>query len=209
MSIPLTPLSQVAGVTVPSLGLPPFAQYTAQRGPTPRFNLPHRKSPAYNIKKLRDRNMQVLRLTATGMKQKDVAEIVGVSPITVSNTINSDLGQAYLERLREEIDATAIQVARDMVRLGQKAVDHYRRVLDMEEGKTSDRNYVATQVVSFINRQAVGSTEGSSRREFSQSEIEAIKARVAQRREEAIARGDLIEATVIESKTPENNGDSD
>ena len=57
------------------------------------------------IKQLWQRSHEIINLSARGFKNNDIAEILNISPETVSNTLNSKLGQLKLSDIRMERDA--------------------------------------------------------------------------------------------------------
>lgn len=103
----------------------------------------------YNIKQLWQRSHEIINLAAQGFKQAQIAEILNVHPVTVSNTLNSDLGQhkmAELRRLKDEdakITVEKIRVLRD------KALQVYHEVFDDVSGETNlkDKARLADTVI--------------------------------------------------------------
>jgi len=66
----------------------------------------------YNLKRLWGKQREVIRLVSSGLYNvNEVASIVGLSPRTVSNIINSPLGKSHMEILQGAKDSTAIDVA--------------------------------------------------------------------------------------------------
>ena len=65
----------------------------------------------YDIKRLWGQQKEILRLVASGLyKNKDIADIVGVTPQTVSNIINSALGKQTLEILNGAADSEMVDL---------------------------------------------------------------------------------------------------
>jgi hypothetical protein len=59
---------------------------------------------SYNIKQLWQSHEAILRLTATGLNNKQVAAVTGVTPQTVSNARNSPAGRAKLLEYSASLD---------------------------------------------------------------------------------------------------------
>lgn len=117
------------------------------REPDKRRN-PERKT--YDIKSLWQRNHEILNLAARGFKQCEIAEILSIHPQTVSNTLNSELGERKLSDLRLERDAEAKKVSEKIRVITNKALDTYHQIFDDEDGQVSlkDKGEFAT---SFLN----------------------------------------------------------
>lgn len=88
----------------------------------------------YDINSLWQRSHEILALAVRGLKQTEIAEILGISPQTVSNTLNSDLGKQKLSILRRGRDENAIVAAERIDLLAQKALDVYEEIFDDEGG---------------------------------------------------------------------------
>ena len=65
----------------------------------------------YDIKRLWGQQKEILRMVASGLyNNKQIAEMVGVTPQTVSNIINSSLGKQTLEVLQGAADAETVDL---------------------------------------------------------------------------------------------------
>ena len=67
----------------------------------------HRK---YQISHTWEIHNEIIRLTAVGMRQVDIAAQLGVTAAMVSYTLNSDIARARLAELRGMRDAEAVDV---------------------------------------------------------------------------------------------------
>jgi DNA-binding NarL/FixJ family response regulator len=85
----------------------------------------------YNIKQLWQRNHEILNLVSQGLNHNLVAEIVGVTPACVSQTVNSDLGKAKLSEIRQERDDEAKKIMRKFVSLQPRPFKFIMRFLIM------------------------------------------------------------------------------
>ena len=84
----------------------------------------------YDIKQLWQRSHEILGLALQGMKQVEIAKILNISPVTVSNTLNSTLGKEKLSVLRGERDEHYIQVSEEIKKLTIKALNTYHQLFD-------------------------------------------------------------------------------
>lgn len=113
-----------------------------------------RKAPVgerktYDIKKLWQHNHEIINLAAQGFKQLEIAEILGISPATVSNTLNSTLGQQKLSEIRFGRDIEAKKTNEKIRILTTKALQTYHEIFDDDSGNVSlkDKKQVADTVL--------------------------------------------------------------
>jgi len=84
----------------------------------------------YDIKQLWQRSHEILGLALQGLKQVEIAKILNISPVTVSNTLNSTLGKTKLSEMRGERDEHYIRVNEEVKKLTIKALDTYHQLFD-------------------------------------------------------------------------------
>lgn len=84
----------------------------------------------YEIKHLWNLHHDILRQSALGRKNVDIAETLNITPATVSYTRNSILGKEKLEGLQEQADAETVNVVRRIKMLAPKALDVLNDILD-------------------------------------------------------------------------------
>lgn len=83
-----------------------------------------------NIQQLWQHSHEIILLKLQGYKNTQIAELLGISPQTVSNTINSDLGKEKLSRLREERDGEATQFHQRVNELTERALEVYSEIFE-------------------------------------------------------------------------------
>ena len=88
----------------------------------------------YDIKSLWQRSHEILAMAIRGMKQVEIAEVLDISPQTVSNTLNSDLGQQKLSVMRKGRDDKAVEVSERIESLTEKALEVYDKIFKDEGG---------------------------------------------------------------------------
>ena len=84
----------------------------------------------HDIKQLWQRSHEILGLLLQGYKQVEIAEMLNVHPVTVSNVANSKLGKEKLSKMRSERDEEFIEVSKEVSRLAEKAIKVYEEIFD-------------------------------------------------------------------------------
>jgi transcriptional regulator len=102
----------------------------------------------YQVKQLWDRQNEILRLSVLGMKQTEIAERLGVTPQTISNTLGSELVQEKMAIMVAERDAATVDLSRQIKELAPKALEIIKDAL-ADNGKlgTKDQVKVAQDVL--------------------------------------------------------------
>lgn len=138
-----------------------------------------RKSP--NIKSLWQRNHEIVNLSARGFKNTEIAEILNITPQTVSNTLNSELGERKLSELREGRDEEAKKVQEKIRVLTEKALNVYHEIFDDESGECSlkDKKAAADTVALELSglRAPTRVQSQSVNMHLTSDELEAFKKR--------------------------------
>ena len=103
----------------------------------------------YDVKSLWQLNHEIVNLAARGFKSTQIAEILHIHPQTVSNTLNSELGQKKLSEIRLERDEEAKKVSEKIRILTNKAIEVYHEIFDDESGECTlrDKKAVADTVL--------------------------------------------------------------
>ena len=91
----------------------------------------------HDIKQLWQRTHEIVGLALQGLKQKEIAKILGVTPVTVSNALNSSLGRKKLSKMREERDGGYLKLNEEIRELTEKAIMTYHEIFDDEMDKYS------------------------------------------------------------------------
>jgi len=64
----------------------------------------------YNIKMLQDRHKEIIRQSVLGVGREEIALSLGVTPATITNTCNSELGKAQREMLQIGRDTAVTEI---------------------------------------------------------------------------------------------------
>ena len=86
-----------------------------------------RKTP--NIKSMWSRHKEIVELDSLGYKGTEIAELLGIHPLTVSNTLNSDLGVKAVVRTREERESHYDKLRDKVLDLTEKSLAIYEEIL--------------------------------------------------------------------------------
>ncbi len=100
------------------------------RSPDGRRTYDRSERKTYDIKQLWQRQHEIINLALTGMKNVDIAKILGITKESVSQTLNSELGMKKLASLREKRDDEAVKVADEIKKLTVKALEIYNDIFD-------------------------------------------------------------------------------
>ena len=98
-----------------------------------RRRVPDGERKSYDIKQLWQRNHEILNLAVLGMKGTEIARILNICEVTVSNTLNSELGMKKLSELREGRDEKFGDVLEEVAKLFPVAMETYKKILDGQE----------------------------------------------------------------------------
>jgi DNA-binding NarL/FixJ family response regulator len=146
-----------------------------------------------DIQQLWQRSHEILRYVLLGMDNNTVAKLVGVTPATVSNTINSSLGQKKLSELRVVRDAKTIDVAEEVCKLHEKAVRVYADILEGkgEPSKALQKATADTVIMDISGHRAPTKVDARHLNiQLTPEELEDLKGRG---RKAAAASGLLLE----------------
>ena len=117
-----------------------------------------------------------MRLKLLGLKNKRIAEIVGMTPVMVSNIINSPVARIRLDEMQSARDLDTVDVAKKIQTLQVKAVDYLEDVLEDDTAMTSTRVKVAQDLLDRGGHGAVRRQEILSAH-LTSEDIDRIKQR--------------------------------
>lgn len=118
-----------------------------------RRRVDHENRRTYDVKALWQRHHEIVNLSARGFKNVEIAEILGIDPQTVSNILNSTLGEEKLAELREIRDGETKKRLEQIRLMTSKALNVYNEILDDngEKATLKDRKEVATTVLMELS----------------------------------------------------------
>jgi len=136
---------------------------------------------AFEVKQLWQRSHEIINLSAIGYKNSEIAEILNISPVTVSNTLNGELGQRKLSDIRQDRDQNAKKTVEKIRVLTNKALNVYHEIFDDESGNSTlrDKKAVADTVVLELSgfRVPTKVQSHSVHTSLSKDDIEEFKSR--------------------------------
>jgi len=130
----------------------------------------------YNIQQVWQHHHEIMRLKLLGLKNKRIAEIVGMTPVMVSNIINSPVARIRLDEMQSARDLDTVDVAKKIQTLQVKAVDYLEDVLEDDTAMTSTRVKVAQDLLDRGGHGAVRRQEILSAH-LTSEDIDRIKQR--------------------------------
>ena len=111
-----------------------------------RFNTSGRK---YQIQSLWDVHHEILRLAVLGWKPVNIAKELSITPATVSNCLNGELGRRQLELMRGARDAETIDLA---IEIRKNAPVAYKVLMEYLENPNFDPRQRITIAMDQLDR---------------------------------------------------------
>lgn len=148
----------------------------------------------YQLKRLRARHHLIIALAAQGMDQKEIAQRLQITEVTVSYTLNSDLGQQRLAVLLGEAEVDTIDLIKEFAELAPVALEVLEEILVNPAAKDADRKSIATDL---LDRAGFG-----VKRELGVSlhlvDDEDIREAKILARKKGRAAGIIVDATIVD-----------
>jgi hypothetical protein len=129
----------------------------------------------FELKKLRDLNKEIIRLAVTGMKQKEIAKVVGCTEMTVANTLASGVARQQLENMRAARDVQAIDIGARIQELAAEAIEVMGELLMSPSTRDNVRKDIAVDLLDRAGHSPVRRLE--TRQTITQSELDEVKKR--------------------------------
>lgn len=89
----------------------------------------NRSTKTYDLTKLSDLHYQIIRYLALGKKNAEIAELLAISPHTVSRIRNNEMTNLALKAIRFEMNKKAAGVAKRIADLSYDAVEVMEKVI--------------------------------------------------------------------------------
>jgi predicted transcriptional regulator len=148
--------------------------YTSFNGKKPGRHAPQPRQ--YQIQHLWEQHHRMLRLALLGLNYKDIAAELGVTPQTVSNTINSAMGQKLLQEMRGAANKEAVDTASRLKEMNDQALDVLEEILKDADKPIALRAKVAMDNLSRTGFAPQINVKGTfDHRHFGPDDIERIK----------------------------------
>jgi predicted transcriptional regulator len=143
------------------------------QGRIPTFN---RK---YEIQHLQQRHHEIIRLSTLGHGNKEIAQILGITPQTVSICLNSKLARDKMDHMRQERDAATVDVATAIADLAPKAAKMVDVILSRDLGVGVSPSTQLKAAMDILDRNGYKPPEKHQHvhAHLTSEEVEAIKKR--------------------------------
>ena len=145
---------------------------------------------SYDIQRLWGQQKEILRLVASGLyNNKEVAEILGCTPQTISNIINSELGKQTLEIIEGAADADTVDLMVKIRALAPIALAVQEEMMLDEATSKGLKNKVADKMLDRAGYTPISKNLNLNMNAgLTGEDIEAIKKRAAELNEVKVNR---------------------
>lgn len=184
--------------------------WTIKKGKV-RMSLPA-ENRRFEIKEMWERHHQICRLAVMGLKGKQIAETLGLSEQTVSNTLNSQIVKRHLHILRDAADLAAVDVAAEIKALAPLAARRLREIMENDATETKLQASVSQDMLDRAGHGAIKKVQSENlHAHLTLDEIEEIKRRARQLAQEngvTAPRNDDVDGKVIDVLAQDNRSAS-
>jgi len=87
------------------------------------------------IKTLRTQHRNIVQMSFNGFRNQEIAERLSMAESTISQIINSPLGQAYLGGLNDRAKENTLDVRKQLISMNSAALSTFERILNPESPK--------------------------------------------------------------------------
>jgi len=144
---------------------------------------------SYEIKQLWQRNHEIINLAAQGFKHSEIAQILNITPVCVSQTLNSELGMKKLSDIRQDRDQEAKKISEKIRVITDKCLAVYHDIFDDASGELGlkDKGNFATEFLKEMSglRAPTKIQSHSIHTSLTRDELEAFKKRGRQASQES------------------------
>jgi FixJ family two-component response regulator len=150
------------------------------------------QSRSYELKELRARHQEVIRLSLLGLSNKDIAGQLGVSEQMVCYTVNSELAKEKMGQLQISADTDAVDIAAEIKKIAPQAIDLLGDVVQgLRDAPISLQVKVAQDVLDRNGNGKIQRVQGNvAHSYYGKVGIEQIKERAT---ELGIGTGNVVE----------------
>lgn len=108
----------------------------------------HTERRTFEPQRLWNAHQEIIRMAALGMKHVEIAQALGITAATVSNTLNCRLGEQQMALVQAGRNSKTMDVVEEMKKLVPQAVEVYKTILAKEDADLSVRMKAADQVLA-------------------------------------------------------------
>lgn len=158
------------------------------------FNLPG-KGSRYQLQKLNDTHLNIIRLLIQGYDDKEIAELLDVTTATVRYTKESPLVQEKLDIMRSVLDAECVETAKMIQQLQPLAIMKLAEIL----AKSKDEKEIRLVAQDLLNRGGHAPQKGPDTHLHAHVTLEDLKEIKERARKRNERNGELVEdAEIVE-----------
>ncbi len=149
-------------------------------------------SRVYEVQEIQARHFEIARLKITGMSNLAIADRLGITSQTVSDTINSPIVRTHIQKMQGHRDNEFIAVQQDLMELSVKALEGMKDVIeDKVECNIALKMRVADSVLDRAGHGRHNVTSITTNQNvLNPADIEDIKTRAEQL---GLANGKVVE----------------
>ena len=135
----------------------------------------------YEVKNLWSRHHEIIRLALLGWKNNKIASQLGITPESVSQVLNCQLGKEKLKAMQLERDASVMDMKKEVDSLLPAAMKVYTEILNADENNTrvsmSLKKATADTITQNLGGHEAPKQLNIAHGHFDVAQIEAIKQR--------------------------------
>lgn len=150
----------------------------------------------YNLQKLNQKHLEIIRLIALGAKDHEIAERLNCTTAMVKYTRESPIAQRKIEILQGRRDNSAVDIRKRLDAMAPVALDKMQEILDDEKASDGIKTKIATDVLDRAGFSSVNKTLNLDK--YAEEEIKRIKERA--RQNGLVAEDEVEEADYVEEK---------
>jgi len=113
------------------------------------------RMPSYELQKLRHEHQEILRLTVMGMTATDVANELGVTPVTVRNVVGSAVSQGLLSAMHAARNGAAVDVGAALTAAAPRAFKVVEQAFRSVLGDTLDDAASGSRQLNLTDKEVV------------------------------------------------------
>lgn len=129
-------------------------------------------SGTYEPQKLNARHREMIRLHALGYKGVQIANILGITPQNVYDTLNSPLAQSFLQEIEDARNGSVQDVRERLQEMSPIAAE---TMLDLLNSDSERNRFKAAKTVLEMTGQKPGETHNHNHVHLTKDDIEDIK----------------------------------
>lgn len=114
-----------------------------------KFDVPdgRDKSSGYQLKKVNQMHREIIRFIVLGYRDKEIAEALGCTTVTVKNVKESELAQRYIREMQGERDSNAVDLSTTIKNIAPLALEISTGIMMDDDASESVRANIAADIL--------------------------------------------------------------